>query len=313
MHILKVNYSRLLKLELPELAERVVGVFETYDPEEYKIKEAYDQLVARQPQIEALLAQYVEHPMTVSLDFLRKKRARYAAEITSQMRFHLKEDIENKEVISAKLISDQFLLYLGQNNEEVINRRITQFFAEIPRNEGLATILDTLELLGRCEKLQLVHTEIQDLLAKRVLSMAARPKGKTMEFAKSIRKALKVLFMQIEVSHTIHEDLDYLPIIDTLNEIMVRYRNLINSRATYNKKKKEGLENEATGETDAGDMPEILTTYVEPTNKIEFLKVEEISENGCDGELNELLAKKKTVVPSSKLVQLPSVNNEAQH
>ncbi len=313
MHILKVNYSRLLKLELPELAERVVGVFETYDPEEYKIKEAYDQLVARQPQIDALLAQYGEHPLTVTLYRLRKKRARYAAEITSQMRFHRKEDIENKEVISAKLISDQFLLHLGQNNEEVINRRITQFFAEIQRNEGLATILDTLELLGRCEKLQLVHTEIQDLLGKRVLSMAARPKGKTMEFAKSIRKALKVLFMQIEVSHTIHEDLDYLPIIDTLNEIMVRYRNLINSRATYNKKKKEGLENEATGETDAGDMPEILTTYVEPTNKIEFLKVEEISENGCDGELNELLAKKKTVVPSSKLVQLPSVNNEAQH
>lgn len=316
MEILNLSFTKLLKLELPELAERVIGVFDTYDPEEFKIKDAYDQLLAQQPQIDALLAQYGAHPLTVTLDRLRRKRARYAAKITSQLRYSHKEQSENQDVINAKATTEQFLLYLSKNNEEVINRKITQFFAETMRNEELATALDTLNVVDYLDNLKATHAAIRRLSEKRVLSISARPKGKTEEFSKSVRKALEIFFMQIEVAHVINKDLDYLPMINTLNEIMVRYKNLINSRAAYNKKKKEGLENEpeTTPEVEGegeGEKPEVMTTFVAPTNGIEHPKVAEMNGNGVNGELAQPLEQKKTAVLSTKLVQLPSTNNEA--
>lgn len=312
MEILNLSFSKLLKLELPELAERVIGVFDTYDPEEFKIQDAYDQLVAQQPQIDALLAQYGAHPLTVTLDRLRRKRARYAAKITSQLRYSLKEQSDNQDVINAMATTAQFLLYLRKNNEEVINRKITQFFAETQRNEQLATTLDTLNVIDYLDNLKASHASIQRLDAQRVLSISARPKGKTEELSKSVRKALDILFMQIEVAHVINKDLDYLPMISALNELIVRYRNLINTRAAYNKKKKEGLEDEPEMTPEGeGEKPEVMTTFVAPTNGIELPRVAEMNGNGSNGELAHPLEQKKTAVLSTKLVQLPLTNNEA--
>ena len=317
MYIKKISYSRLLKLEVPELAERVIGVFDTYDPEEFKIKEAYDQLVAQQPQIEALLARYKAHPLTVSMDGLRKDRAMYASEITSQMKFNLRKQKGDQDVIEANSIIEQFLVHLAKNNEEVINRKVTQFFAALGKNEVLSSTLGTLGLLDLCDSLESTHLGILRLLSNRTLSLSARPKGKTQEFAKMVINALKILFMQIEVSHTINEELDYLPMISTLNVILDRYRNLINLRAAYNKKKREEAEGELDMDPEGVEEPEVFTTFVAPTPGIELPKVAEISvngdvsANGSNGELALPLEQKKTVVPSSKLIQLPSVNNEA--
>ena len=317
MYIKKISYSRLLKLEVPELAERVIGVFDTYDPEEFKIKEAYDQLVAQQPQIEALLARYKAHPLTVSMDGLRKDRAMYASEITSQMKFNLRKQKGDQDVIEANSIIEQFLVHLAKNNEEVINRKVTQFFAALGKNEVLSSTLGTLGLLDLCDSLESTHLGILRLLSNRTLSLSARPKGKTQEFAKMVINALKILFMQIEVSHTINEELDYLPMISTLNVILDRYRNLINLRAAYNKKKREEAEGELDMDPEEGEEPEVFTTFVAPTPGIELPKVAEmsvngdVSANGSNGELAQPLEQKKTVVPSSKLIQLPSVNNEA--
>ena len=317
MYIKKISYSRLLKLEVPELAERVIGVFDTYDPEEFKIKEAYDQLVAQQPQIEALLARYKAHPLTVSMDGLRKDRAMYASEITSQMKFNLRKQKGDQDVIEANSIIEQFLVHLAKNNEEVINRKVTQFFAALGKNEVLSSTLGTLGLLDLCDSLESTHLGILRLLSNRTLSLSARPKGKTQEFAKMVINALKILFMQIEVSHTINEELDYLPMISTLNVILDRYRNLINLRAAYNKKKREEAEGELDMDPEGVEEPEVFTTFVAPTPGIELPKVAEmsvngdVSANGSNGELALPLEQKKTVVPSSKLIQLPSVNNEA--
>ena len=317
MEILNLCITKLLKLELPELAERVIGVFDTYDPEEFKIKEAYDQLVAQQPQIEALLARYKAHPLTVSMDGLRKDRAMYASEITSQMKFNLRKQKGDQDVIEANSIIEQFLVHLAKNNEEVINRKVTQFFAALGKNEVLSSTLGTLGLLDLCDSLESTHLGILRLLSNRTLSLSARPKGKTQEFAKMVINALKILFMQIEVSHTINEELDYLPMISTLNVILDRYRNLINLRAAYNKKKREEAEGELDMDPEGVEEPEVFTTFVASTPGIELPKVAEISvngdvsANGSNGELALPLEQKKTVVPSSKLIQLPSVNNEA--
>lgn len=322
MTINKLSFSRLLKLELPELAERVIGVVETYDFEVYKIKGAYDQLVAQQPQIDALLARYKKHALTETLKRLREERARIAAEISSQVRYNLRENREDDALREAKVTTDQFLLYLRNNNKEVSNRKITQFFTVLKSNQELAETMTTLGLLNLCDSLESTHAKIQRILYQRTLSLSSRPKGKTKEFSESVRNALKLLFSQIEVAHAVNQDIDYTPMISAINEIILEYKNLINSRAGYNKKTREEANDEVNTHPEEGEKPEEVTLPdVESSPEATVLAMDETSANGervddvyvngSNGELARPLEQKKTAVLSSKSVQLPSVNNEA--
>ena len=67
MYIQNVPYSKLLKLELPRLANRVIEIVEKHDPETLKIKEVFDLLVEEKPQVEGLIVRHGPHPITEEL------------------------------------------------------------------------------------------------------------------------------------------------------------------------------------------------------------------------------------------------------
>ena len=289
MYLEKIHFSRLRKLELPEFADRVMGIVEKHDPESLKIQEAFDLLVAEQPQIDALVVRFGAHPLTKKLEPLRKERTLYATAISFQMRGYARGLIFGDEdaVIVAKEAVDRFLLNLRSNNEEIINRRITQFFAEIDSDEELETAFATLGLTALLNDLRNVHSSIAELLAKRLNDISKRPKGKSEVFAKSVREALNLLFMQITFMQKINKEMDYLPLIDELNELIIRYRGLINIRAAYQEKKAENDSVETTPETQSA------------------------SRMGSVDNFGQSMDQKKTVASSSKHLQLPVVEKEA--
>ncbi len=285
----KIYFSRLRKLELPEFADRVMGVVAQYDTESLKIKDAFDRLEAEKPQIEALTVRYGPHPVTKELSPLRKERTLYATSISFQTRGYVRGFIigDKGAVSLAQGAVDRFLLNLRSNNEEIINRRVTQFFAEVDRNEELETALTTLGLSPLLDNLRSIHSQITELLAKRLNDISKRPKGKSEVFAKSLRDALNLLFMRITVEQSFNKELDYLPLIDELNELVIRYRGLINTRATSQAKSNE-------------NKTEVTTTNGEPVQKM-------LNANDFDQNMDQ----KKTVASSSEHLQLPIISNEA--
>ena len=308
--VLKTLYfSKLLKLELPEFAERVIGIVEEHNPEELKIEAVFDLLVKEQPQIDLLNVRYGAHPLTVELNRLRELRALYISAILFQLKVVTKEDATraNPSVRLVGIEVNRFLKKLKPSkNEEVTNRMITRFFAELDSNEELEAAFSSLEFTVHLNDLRNVHSSIQELLGKRLKSISKRPKIKTAALKKSVRDALKNLFKEIELAPLRNPELDYKELFDELNDLLDKYRNLINIRMGYNQRMAEQKAEIENGEL---DEPTEVDESVEPTGTMmRHLNVEDDnSKNGLDVKpINE----KKTTTSSSKPMQLPNSKNE---
>ena len=227
------------------MAEKVIDKIEEHNPEDLKIQEIFDLLVAQKPAFEKLNVAYGPHPITEQLEPLRKKRFMYAAAIVYKMNMIVREDVypNDSEVIQTKLKINSYLLYLSASkNEEVVAEKVEQFFREIDSDEDFETALSTYGLTADLNNLRNTHSSIKELLKRRADSISARPRIKTPVLVKSISKALKDMFKEIESAQLRNPLLNYTALINELNDILDHYRALINIRATINKRKAAGLD-----------------------------------------------------------------------
>ena len=95
--IKSIQLSSLKKYELPDFAEGVINVVESFDPEVLKIKETFDLLADQKDDINILRWEYGPHEITSEVNKLRVKRAAYAAIISSQARALSHADVEGSD------------------------------------------------------------------------------------------------------------------------------------------------------------------------------------------------------------------------
>lgn len=304
MIITNISYSKLLKLEIPELTQRVINLVEDHDPEILKIKEIFDLLVAKQPEIEGLKVGYGRHPITRELQLARKKRLMYAASIVYKMGIIVRENANDmpREVDAAKIIIDQYLLHLSTaKNEEVVSQKLTQFSREMNENESFATAMSSFGLVSDTDSLKSVHSRVTRLTKERLQLLKKRPKAETAAKVKAIRDALTDFFMQVQVARLKHTDLDYNPLINEINGVIDHYRELVKTRATISKRKAVKKEQEE----DAPIEPEMPTTETQKATMNHQPKMEndDVNENEAS---KEELEQKKAADKSSKTEQPPS-------
>ena len=246
MVIKTLPFQSLLKLELPQLAEKVIEQVETHDPELLKIEELYNLLIAQKPQILNLKVVYGAHPITEQLTPLRKKRFMYAAAIVYKMNVIVREDIypNNSDVIATKILINSFLLNLsGNKNEEIVAEKLTQFFRTMSENPTFLASLELFKLTTDISSLRMADQALRELLKQRADSISERPRVKTTVNVQSIQKALKDMFKEIESAQLRNPLLNYSSLINKLNDLLDHYRMLINIRATINKRKAQQLKN----------------------------------------------------------------------
>lgn len=309
--LIKIPLSRLLKVEVPRFALRVIGIVEQYNPEELQIKELYDLLVAEKPNIDKLTDKYGPHPETEDLVNLRKMRALYISTIRFHLKVVIREDKSgvNRNVKTVREHLNHFFNNLeASKNEEMFNQKIVQFLDEVNRNAELQTAIATLKFTEHIDNLQMVHVEIQELIDVRLDTKSERLTESTAQLRESVLRATRNLIKQIEIAPLKHTDLDYEPLFVKLNLLMIEFRDLINKRALYNKRKAEGKKN---GENDESTEGTTTTQSTESTENMShrFTK-ERMNGNGLEEEpMNE----EKATAPSSKTMQLPlSDDKEAQ-
>lgn len=93
------------------------------------------------------------------------------------------------------------------------------------------------------DNLRSTEATIKELLRKRANEISERPRIKTQVIIKSFHKAMKDMFKEIESAQLRNPLLDYSSLINKLNDLLNHYRMLINTRATINKRKAAGLDN----------------------------------------------------------------------
>lgn len=309
LSLISISYSSFLKVEVPRFALRVIEIVEKHNPEELQINEIFEQLVAEQPTIDKLQDKYAAHPLTEELSELRRMRSVYIGSLRQQLRVAISEDKSrvDKDVKLVKASLNKFFANLELcKNDEMFNQKMTQFFKSIDENEELETAYSTLDFTKHLNNLRNVHSSIQEDLGKRLSSISQRPGETTAELKKRMFTAIKNLFKQIDVAQLKHTELDYAPLYDELNQLLIVYRDLINLRVLNNKRKAEKKEEEE------GESTETSTTTQldEPEGRMMHINDAEVDVN--EVEESQLAEMEKAVAMSSKTMQPPFDNkNEA--
>ena len=322
--LIEISYSCLLKLEVPQLAERVIEIIEEHEPEALKIDGAYNLLTAKQDHIDKLFVWYRSHPLTKELNVLRKVRRLNLRKITFHLRVVIQEDISgvDKSVNLVKSELERFILdFNSGNNEEVKCRRLTQFFNLIDGSQELEEAFSTLNFTSFLNDLRNTHSNILELIGNKMTTISYRPIEKTPYLKKSVLNSIKFMFMEIELAVLKYPEINYQPLCNKLNVVLNNYANLINLRLLNNKRKANAAKGVETGETNGietpeNNEPEMRTTSIEiPNSATRLLSMDVEKKNGNgngngNAVNNNTVDNEKAAATSSKPLQLPDVNKD---
>ena len=324
--LMEISYSRLLKLEVPQLAERVIEIIEEHEPETLKIDGAYNLLTAKQDHIDKLFVWYRSHPLTKELKALRKVRRMNIRKITFHLQVVIQEDVSgvDKAVNLVKSEIERFILdFHSGKNEEVKCRTLTQFFNLIDSNEELEEAFSTLKFTSFLNDLRNTHSNIMELTKNKVTDLSFRPIEKTPYLRKSVLTGIKYMFVEIELAVLKNPEINYQPLCNELNVLLNHYANLINLRLLYNKRKADEAKGIETGETNGSETPEsnepeMKTTSIEmPISATRLLSIDVENKNGNsigngngNAVNNNTVDNEKAAATPSKTLQLPDVNKD---
>lgn len=307
MGIKKIPFSDLLKQELPAIARTVIEIVDKHDPELLKINDIYEMLKDQLPNIELLKQPYGAHPLTKPLIPARQQCMHHARAIFVRLELIVKEKAgaPTQAVANTFAIVKRDLRRLDLcRNEIVVNERITKFFTEFDGDAEMQTTFEDLNLMIEYDKLKSAHILFKELLMKRKEIVAARSKETTDSLTLLVRTAMENLIMQIKVAQLKNKLIDYLPLINEMNESIQELIYKVSRRKLYNKRKADGLL--VDGSDNESTDPE-----VESIPMMKRMGMETMSGNGFENGFEEGLDQKKTVASSSKLLQQPTVKKEA--
>lgn len=322
MHNIKsINLSKLRKYELPHLAEKVINVVESFEPEELKIKETFDLLADQKSDIKMLMWEYGPHEVTLEMNKLRVKRAAYAGVISAHARALSHDGVEGSDagVKSVGLITDLYLTNLRRHNEGTIHGKLHEFFRHIDAREDLEIAFTSMGLASYLDSLRSIHSTLNEQWNIRDSSIAVRPNAHFPSITKSVRYALSNLFAHINFAQTKNVELDYSLLISELNKKITHYTSLINNRMTASEKKKAQEEAEAKAEAEKGAENETQTADISDVKTEMIIPIEKMTSQGVVDEkagdnafINPTLNEEKTAASSSKNEQLPSIDGETK-
>lgn len=304
--ILKINFSKLKKLEVRSLAKSVIEIVEKHNPEDLQIKEIFDKLVELEPQIDHLNAGYTSHWLTKEISILRRRRNALAQGLLNRIKA-IHNGAVTGMVESAKIampIANHYLQGLAKEKENIKVETISLFLDLADKNAELYGAIETMNLISDLDNLKLVTSDISMLYDKRRESTSARPKAKTLERVDKIKTAILNLVKQIEVALIKHTELNYSPLVDELNEEITKAKAGIKIRTSYNQKKAEK----------ANDNNEVVVTShsEEPSETSQATPNMHVVSVDTDNEEDfDELDIKKTVAVSTKQSRLPNISSEA--
>ena len=119
----RLSVSRLLKTEVAELAEEVLRIVKSHDPEAMQIKAMHDLLEAQRPLFESLKTRYGVDPYRLDMKPAREKMVLLASNFKLQVRL-LSKSYDPKElhaIVAAKNVT--YVIYTEVKIRRYLSRR----------------------------------------------------------------------------------------------------------------------------------------------------------------------------------------------
>lgn len=285
LELIIIPYSRLLKLENPQLAGELIGIINKHDAGELKIKEFYDLFLAQMPNIDALKVRKGKYPFMPKINRMRSKLRLQVRSIRLRLEVVEKNDPtgEDSGVLLLKVEIPRFLEKLNKSkNESIKLQKVSQFLKEIQENEALSEAISENGFVELIDTTKATLYAIMRQLNERATFLSAQPKVTTGELLNEVTPAIKNLIQEIRLAPLRNPEVDYAPLFNELNELFGKYRRNVNMRKAYNAKKAKGKEADENGELDIVDDESQNSDEEQGTSPMSYqLKVEVTPTNGA--------------------------------
>ena len=257
----RVSYSRMLKAEVAEFANKTIGIAQKYQTEEFLIGPVLGQLLATKPEIELLGVKYGIDPMRQEIDNLKSQMML----TVSTLKLKVKLMSKSKNDAELRLVSsfiDTYLRYFDKSkNDKDLNQKIIGFVNAIDTEERLAEALSKHSLIPEVNNIKLANVDLEMAWSRRVSLLANRPKVETRIVMNTVNTAVDTLFKAIEVGHLMNPEQDFTALADELNQLSIMFNRSISIRRANNQRK-----NSKDKDGNSGNSSEPMATAMHPNN-----------------------------------------------
>ena len=268
--IKRLPYSRMLKSEMADYVEKTIAIVENHDLESELITPMYELLSAKEPDIRLLRLSYGIDTERLRVSKLKGKMMLIISAFKLKVRLLSKSNPELDMHVVQNAIN-QHLRHLGKcKNDKQLSQKIAGFFDMVQADDDLQTALTDFNLNDEVDNMESIYLQVEKAWQKRVRLLSLRPTVSTRVIVKGMVEAVNNLFKGVEVANLIStvseggepgDTIDYVPLIDELNQLSEMYSLSISIRDANNKRKnKEGDETDGEGGDEPIEEPE------EPTN-----------------------------------------------
>ena len=266
--IRRVPYSRLLKREMADYAERTISIVNEYNDEGSLITPVFNQLLGKKSYIEILRLDFGIDTERLKIYQLKSKLMLNISAFKLKVRLMSKDKKESELHVLNNAVNTH-LRYLDKvKNDKELTQKVAGFFDLVENNEELIALINELNLL---ETVMVMSTALDTFVGsveKRISLLAKRPNIETQTITRSLSNSINNLLKSIEVSYLLSlsqdgdidpdaaDKVDYEALMGELRELNSSYSRSINIRMHNNRRKAElkklGMEQDG-GADDADD------------------------------------------------------------
>ena len=178
--IVQVPFSKVPKLEFPELVNNVVLVVTKHNPDAYYIRSFYDFLLEAQTQNSKLSVSNRKTEESIVIQALKKKRYTVLSAIIGQTKNLEKVNLpEHANALSTvSVFIDGFFGKIRKDVSKIKTERVKQLFTQLDSNMNLQMAMQNVGLTPYLNELRGIQLNIDTKSAKNIEQNAARPKLK---------------------------------------------------------------------------------------------------------------------------------------
>ena len=271
--IRRVPYSKLLKREMADYAERTISIVEEYNEEGSLIDPVFDRLLNKKSYIGILRLDFGIDTERLKIYQLKSKMMLTISAFKLEARLRGKDKKESEMHVLNNAIDTHWRYLDKVKNDKVLTQKVIAFVDNVDSNTELAGVINELNLKDYVVKIVEAHKSFVGSVERRISLLAKRPSIQTQTITKGLSASIDSLLKAIEVAYllSLTEDgevdpnaadaVNYQTLMGELNELNNSYSRSINIRMHNNRRKAEqkklGMEGNEGGEDGEGGEGEM--------------------------------------------------------
>ncbi|MEI8087619.1 MAG: DUF6261 family protein [Paludibacter sp.] len=231
-----ISFSRLWKNEFRELVNTVVGIFDQLNPVALNLGFVYDKLVESQTELRLLQVREGKHPKSKELGVIRKNRKKLICNLIAQIKLLNSSStvysIPQLEVITPFVV--RYLVPIVKVNSIVKSDVLDEMYLRLEVDTALQTAINTLNLSVQFDELKSLKESYRQV-EKDKKESSDRQNVRTIEVRSNAEFALTNLMNVIVIAQVQYPEVDYKPLIDSLNNTFSVFSTQEKTRTTIRK------------------------------------------------------------------------------